>query len=69
MMKHSVTDNKLLMQIYLKALKVDESEVKKLSDYLSFKIKQYMGSLSVNVLNVECSIHLISRILEKSKIE
>lgn len=57
------------MQLYLKALRVEESEVKKLSDYLNYKIKQFMGSLSVNILSVECSIQLISRILERSKIE
>lgn len=57
------------MQLYLKALRVEESEVKKLSDYLNYKIKQFMGSLSVNILPVECSIQLISRILERSKIE
>lgn len=68
-MKQAVTDNKLLMQLYLKALRVEESEVKKLSDYLNYKIKQFMGSLSVNILSVECSIQLISRILERSKIE
>lgn len=59
----------MLLQAYLKALKTEDSEVKKITEYLTTRLKTFIGSFSVNVVSVECSIHLIMRIMEKEKIE
>lgn len=67
-MKQTVTDGKQLFQAYMKAVGVSDSEIKKLSDYLTFKLKQFTSTFSVNILSVECSIHLISRVMEKNKV-
>ena len=62
-LKKTVSDSKQLLQLYLKALSIEEGNIKKLSDYFSYKLKQYMGAFSINTISAECSIHVLSRVL------
>lgn len=39
-----------MLQAYLRALGIEESEAKKLNDYISYKCKQFLGPFSINAV-------------------
>ena len=51
-LKQTVTDGKQLFQTYMKSVGVSDSDIKKLSDYLNIKLKQFTSTFSVNILSV-----------------
>lgn len=67
--KKSVADQKQMLFVYLRALGIEESESKKLNDYINYKCKQFLGPISINAVTAECTIHVISKAFERQRID
>jgi hypothetical protein len=68
-LKNKPTDQQQMITSYLKKLGQDESKTKVLKDYLSEKLKQFIGRLSINSVTAECSLYVINQSFEKQRID
>ena len=68
-LRKTITDGKQLLILYLKSLNFCEEDTRKLTDYINYKIKQFVASFSVNLVPTQSSIHVLTRVFEKKKID
>ena len=68
-LKKKVIDEKKMVKTYLKALNLTEEEMKKINDYMIYKLKAFIKSFSVNMIPAQSSIYILSKVFERKKID
>lgn len=49
-LKKNVIDPKQMIHSYLKTLGVEQTKLKQLTDYINYKLKQFVGPISINAV-------------------
>lgn len=67
-LKDSIKNLKEIMNNYIKVLPF-RHQISKIGDYINYRYDKYIDSFLVNCLTVQCSIAMISKIIQRKSVE